>query len=295
MPWTVARLLAWTREYLERSKVESPRLCAEILLAHAMGCQRIALFTRHESVPESAVLDRFREHVKQAATGKPIAYLTGTKEFFALSFDVSPAVLIPRPETEVLVERTIGIAKQAPAETPVRILDIGTGSGCIAIALAKNLPTAQIVAIDISSDALDVARKNATKHGVAERITLHCGDLFAPLAASDAFDIIVSNPPYIALREQSDIPPNVRDFEPHTALFSGEDGFDALRRIVVGARSHLNNGGHLLTEIAYNQSHVARKLFADAGWSEIVCYKDGISHDRVVHARIPAAAAAQVA
>lgn len=296
-PWTVARLLAWTREYFERAKVESPRLCAEILLAHAMGCQRIALFTRYESVPDAATLDRFRENVKQAASGKPIAYLTGHKEFFALAFEVTPDVLIPRPETELLVERAITLAKQhaGGADQPPRILDLGTGSGCIAVSLAKNLPAARLFASDLSAAALAVAQRNAAKHGVAERIDFREGDLLQPWRDADSFDIIVSNPPYIGLREAPSLPSNVRDHEPHAALFAGDDGLAVLRRIVDDGPGFLAPGGQLLTEIAYNQSRAARQLLADAGWSDIVTYKDGLSHERVVHARKPAAASAQVA
>jgi release factor glutamine methyltransferase len=285
--WTVARLLSWTREYFERSGLESPRLCAEILLAHAIQCKRLELYTRHELVPAAEQLGRFRESVKQAATGKPIAYLTGTKDFFSLSFEVTPDVLVPRPETEVLVERTIHLARAR--ETPLRLLDLGCGSGCIAIALARQLPAATICASDISDAALTVARRNAARHEVESRIEFRGGDLLAPWSDAPPFDAIVSNPPYIGLREAAELSPGVRDFEPHAALFAGPDGLDVHRRLAVDARDHMADAGHLLVEVAWNQAAQVRDLLAAAAWTNIQTYRDDLRHERVVHARTAAA------
>src|SRR5262245_28739855 len=166
-PWTVARLLAWTRDYFVQRSIESPRLCAEILLADALGCPRLELYTRHDALPDSGVLERFRDNVREAGRGKPIAYLIGYREFFSLRFAVTPDVLIPRPETEVLVERVISLLK--PLERSGKsLLDVGTGSGCIAIALARNLGDLSIRASDVSAAALSVARQNAAALGVAD-------------------------------------------------------------------------------------------------------------------------------
>ena len=283
-PWTVARLLAWTREYFERSSVESPRLCAEILLSHALNCERIELYTRHEAVPDSGALDRFRGLVKQAADGKPIAYLTGSKEFFSLAFEVSPDVLIPRPETELLVERIVHMVRRGGMKLE-SILDLGTGSGCIAIALARNLPDVKIFASDVSEAALALAQKNAERLGVAQRIEFRAGDLLEPWTDAGPFDAIASNPPYIAEHEAESLPRNVRDFEPRSALFAGADGLDVIRRLVDDSHTQIADGGHLLFEVAYNQAPSVRNLLDETRWRDIVTYRDGAQHERVVHAR----------
>ncbi len=285
-PWTVSRLLAWTRGYFERQGLDSPRLCAEILLADALDCDRIHLFTRFDHTPEEAVLTRFRERVQRAATGYPIAYLIGYKEFFSLRFAVTPEVLIPRPETEVLVERTIGLVREAGLETAT-ILDIGTGSGCIAVALAKHLPGVRITAGDVSAAALKVARENADRHGLGDRITFVESDLFAPLSADfvDGVDIIVSNPPYLATESET-VDAGVRDHEPPGALFGGADGFAVIRRLLAEAPGVLRPGGHLLFEIAFDQSAAVGALLADDLWYDVRCYRDALGHERVMHVRL---------
>lgn len=282
--WTVARLLQWTRAYFERQGLESPRLCAEILLAHALGCERVELYTRYRMVPDKTALRSFREAVRQAAAGRPIAQLTGFKEFFSLRFEVTPDVLIPRPETEVLVERTIHLVRGS-AEPLERILDLGTGSGCIAVSLARYLPTVRLGASDISPAAVEVARRNADRHGVGARIEFRVGDLFAPWADGPPFDVIVSNPPYVGESEAASLPRNVRDFEPPAALFAGADGLDVLRRLIAAAPAHLRAGGHLLVEVGYQQAAAVGALLDEAHWCDIVTYRDALGHERVVHAR----------
>ncbi len=293
-PWTVSRLLAWTRDYLQRHAVESPRLCAELLLAHALACPRLELFTRPELVPSAAQLDGFRTTVREVAAGKPLAYVTGCKEFFSLRFEVSPDVLVPRPETEVLVERMIGLARHGPG-SPRRILDVGTGSGCIAIALARHLPDAQIAAGDISPEALAVARRNAERLGVLPRIDFRVSDLAAAWRDDEPFDALVANPPYIGLDEADSLPRNVRDFEPALALFAGADGMDVLRRLPGEARSVLRGGGHLLVEVSHRQAAAVRRLLSDAGWRDVTGYLDGLRIERVLHARWAPAGEMQVA
>ncbi len=293
-PWTVTRLLDWTRAYFEKHGVDSPRLCAEILLAHAMGCERIELYTRHDAVPAEEALRTFRTAIAEAATGRPIAYLTGSKEFFSLSFEVTPDVLIPRPETEVLVERAIHLVRHAGGRIQ-SILDVGTGSGCIAISLAKHLADVLICASDISKAALEVARRNAERHGLLQRIEFRVSNLFAALEADRRFDMIVSNPPYVAESEAESLPANVRDFEPRVALFAGEDGLAVVRRLITEAPRHLSPGGHMLTEVAYDQSAAVRDLLDESVWSDIVTYRDMLQHERVVHARCRVSEQTQVA
>jgi release factor glutamine methyltransferase len=292
--WPVARLLDWTRGYFEKHGVESPRLCAEILLAHAMGCERIELYTRHNAVPGEEVLGKLRSSVREAAAGRPIAHLTGTKEFFSLQFWVTPDVLIPRPETEVLVERMIRLARHG-REKIESILDVGTGSGCIAVSLAKNLPAVSVFAGDISEAALEVARRNAERHGLLERIEFRAGDLYEPWGPDCRFDAIVSNPPYVAESEAASLPVSVRDFEPGVALFAGADGLDVLRRLIAEAPQYLKPRGHLLTEVAYHQSVAVRSLLSESLWSDIVTYRDALQHERVVHARCRVSEQTQVA
>ncbi len=297
-PWTVARLLSWTREYFTRGGVESPRLCAELLLAHAMGCERIHLYTRHDEVPAEQILAPFRELVREAARGVPIAYLVGTKEFFSLPFSVTRDVLIPRPETEILVERTINLVRSAgPANA--RIIDLGTGSGCIAISLARHLPEARLCASDVSEEALTVARRNAETLDVAQRVELRAGDLFTPWCIADdepaLFDIIVCNPPYVAT-SGAPIDKSVREHEPAGALFAGNDGMEIIRRVLAEAPQHLVAGGHLLLEMAFDQGQRVREQCTSGGyWEKVVTYRDGAGHERVLHAQRGAAEHSQVA
>lgn len=293
-PWTIARLLAWTRDYFQRQNVESPRLCAEILLADALGCERLELYTRHEAVPSDTQLAKYRDAVRQAAKGRPIAYLTGRKEFFSLSFTVTPDVLIPRPETEVLVERVIHLARHGEGRIK-SILDVGTGSGCIAVSLAKHLPEVKVFASDISFAALAVAKQNAERHGVLERISFRETDLVAGWEDAGPFDIIASNPPYIGEYERAELPVNVRDHEPECALFGGDDGLSITRRLVVDAAPLLAPNGHFLMEISYDHPVAVRQLLEDAGWQSIVTYQDAARLERVVHARRAAVDQTQVA
>lgn len=285
-PWTVARLLAWTKDFFTQRGIESPRLCAEILLADAMGCPRLDLYTRHDAVPSDEVLGKFRGNVREAGGGKPIAYLIGYREFFSLRFIVTPDVLIPRPETEVLVERVVSLLKPLD-RADLSLLDVGTGSGCIAITIAKSLSGLRICASDVSEAALAVARQNAERIGVADRIEFRAGDLLAPWADRAPFDVIVSNPPYVATGDANELAANVRDFEPHLALFAGDDGLAIVRRLATDALAAVRPDGHFFVEVAYNQARAACDLLAAAGWTDAVTYRDDLRHERVVHARRP--------
>ena len=282
-PWTIGRLLDWTTKFLQQKGSESPRLDSEVLLAHALGCKRIDLYARHNEEAAEQARQRFRELVRQRVEGCPVAYLVGRKEFFSLEFTVNRAVLIPRPDSECVVDECLRLAKAI--ETPT-ILDIGTGSGCLAVAVAKHHKTAQVTAVDISSEALAVASENARKHGVAERIRFLQGDLFAPISAGERFDFILSNPPYIPHDDIAKLVPGVRDYEPHKALDGGADGFAVFNRLIAEAPPHLKPGGYLLIEIGSPQEGPARERIARyEGYELAKTIHDGSGHPRVLMAR----------
>lgn len=247
--WTVGRILTWTKDYLSKSGASQPRLDAEVLLAHALGKSRIQLYTMYEHVLDDASRAAMRDFVKRRAQHEPVAYLVGHKEFFSLDFDVNSNVLIPRPETELLVMHAIEIAREFHAGQTLRILDLCTGSGCIAVSIAANLPQAQLTACDIHADALAVARRNATRHHVEERITFFEGDLWSALPSSqERFDILVTNPPYILQADLETLEPNVKHHEPRLALDGGTDGMRLIRPILEQAPLYLRPDGWLLME-----------------------------------------------
>lgn len=247
-PWTVGRLLKWTTDFLAARDIDSPRLEAEVLLAHALKCQRIELYTRFDEAPGDDARGTYRSLVKKRSEGMPVAYLVGYKEFYSLPFRVTPDVLIPRPETEFLVIAARDLIKQS--QQPWRVLDVGTGSGILAICLAKQAPKLEVTAVDLSPAALEVARENAQTHGVAERIRFLPSDVYEGLAANEQFDLIVSNPPYITTEEMQHLDADVRDYEPHMALEAGPQGTEVIERLLTGASTRLRPGGHLLFEIS---------------------------------------------
>ena len=281
-PWTIGRLLSWTREFLAGKGAESARLEAELLLAHALGCQRMALYVRHGEQPAEEQKARFKELVQRRVKGEPVARLLGKKEFFSLEFEVTPDVLVPRPDSEWLATECLTLAKgiEAPA-----ILDLGTGSGCLAVAIAKRHKTAQVSAVDVSAAALEVARRNAEKHKVAERVRFYEGDLFAPLPPEARFGFIVSNPPYIPSADVADLAPEVRDHDPRLALDGGADGFAVIGRILAEGGTRLEEGGWLLCEIGHDQAAEAQRRFAAAGWRVEKTLIDNGGHARVLAAR----------
>lgn len=281
--WTVRRVLDWTTGHLEQQQCETPRLDAEILLAHARGCKRIDLYTRFDEILTDEQRSRMRDLVRRRAQAEPVAYLVGHREFFSLDFLVTPDVFIPRPDTETLVMETLQRAK--PIDAP-RILELGTGSGCIPITIAVNHKRARLTTVDLSPPALNVARKNAERHQVTDRITFLEGDLFAPLAEQDRFDLIVSNPPYITDAERETLQADVKLHEPHTALFSGPDGLDHVRRLIIDTPRFLKPGGSLLMEIDSKQaSTVVQLLQSHPDYTEINTHQDLSGRIRVVSAR----------
>jgi release factor glutamine methyltransferase len=248
-PWTIGRLLTWTTDFLRDKGAESPQLDAQVLLAHAKGCTRIQLYTIFDEVAPDALRDKFRALVKERAAGKPVAYLVGQREFFSLPFEVTPDVLIPRPETETLVVRALDLAKERAKGGALHIADVGTGSGILAVTLAKRLPQARVTAIDVSPKALAVAKRNAEKHGVADRITWIEGDVLAGVPSAPTFDLIVSNPPYVLSGEMATLSADVRNYEPALALDGGEQGTDVIERLLPQSAERLRPGGWLLIEI----------------------------------------------
>ena len=284
-PWTIKRLLDWTTEHFEKRDPDNPRLRAEVLLAEALECQRIELYTQFDNVPTGGSLITFREWVKRHAAGEPVAYIVGSKEFYSLRFHVESSVLIPRPETEHLVMETIEMSKRL-GSSPLKIMDVGTGSGCIAIAIAKHLPGSQMSAVDISSAALNVARKNASELLVGQEVDWIESDLFEQVCNDLRFDLIVSNPPYIGTNEQNTVDAVVRDFEPHVALFSGGDGMDVIRRLVGASVERLTDNGFLIFEISPLIEESCRVLIqqtADLDWVKTV--QDYSGHPRVMVAQ----------
>lgn len=289
--WTIGKLLDWTRQHFQSRGIDDARLCAELLLSKAMGCTKITLYTKFNDSPTDEQRTAFRELVKAAADHYPIAYLIGRREFYSLDFKVTPDVLIPRPETELTVEKALAWLKANPLESPT-ILDIGTGSGCIAVTLAKRVPAARVVASDISAGALTVAGENATSHGVNDRIQFVEADLTAlpeGLSPEGGFDLIVSNPPYIATTEEATLPRNVKDYEPHTALFAGDDGLSMYRRIAADVGKLLKPGGLLLLEIGENQGDsVVSMMEETAGLETVGRYADLAGIERTLAFRMPA-------
>ena len=281
--WSVGRLLNWTRDFLKKKGSESPRLDAEVLLAHVLKCERVQLYTRYEEEVGERERSTFRELVKRRADGSPVAYLVGKKEFYSLSFSVSPAVLIPRPDSEFVVVESLTRLKTV--ENP-RCVDVGTGSGCLALACAFHHKSSKFIAIDLSPEALAVARSNGEKHGLLDRVEFREGDLLGPVLGEGPFDLILSNPPYIASEEVLKLEIGVRDHEPHLALDGGVDGLRVVDRLVGQAIPLLKVGGHLILEIGSDQESPVRSLIASHPELELFpTIRDAANHPRVIRAR----------
>jgi release factor glutamine methyltransferase len=285
--WTIGRLLTWTTDYLKGQGVESPRLEAEVLLAHAQSCPRIQLYTEFDHVAEPDVRETYRDLVKRRAAGTPVAYLVGHREFYSLDFRVTSDVLIPRPETEFVVVTALDLVKQHHGpEKSLSIADVGTGSGVLAVCLAKTLTAAHVLALDISPAALDVAQQNARQHGVNERTEWRVSDLLEAADPEQRFDLIVSNPPYVSTAEWEQLAAEVRDHEPHSALVAGPRGDEIIQRLVQQTPRHLAPGGWLLIEISPMLSPRAADWFpADGTFSEPTIVKDLRQLPRVVVAQ----------
>lgn len=281
--WTVGRLLNWTRDFLKKKGSESPRLDAEVLLAFVLSCERVRLYTQFEEEVDEKARSRFRELVKRRSEGAPVAHLVGRKEFYSLSFAVSPAVLIPRPDSEFVVVEALACLKGMEAP---RCVDVGTGSGCLALACVHQHKTARFTAIDLSPEALAVARENARSLNLAERVEFLEGDLLEPVAGQAPFDLILSNPPYIATDVIRSLEPGVRDHEPNLALDGGIDGLRVVARLIDQSIPLLRPGGQLILEIGSDQEEPVRELIATHELLELAStVRDAANHPRVVLAR----------
>ncbi|MGZ0169232.1 MAG: peptide chain release factor N(5)-glutamine methyltransferase [Planctomycetales bacterium] len=281
--WTVKKVLDWTIGHLKQHGSESPRLDAEILLAHARGCQRIQLYTQYDTPLEPDERATMRDLVRRRATLEPVAYLVGFREFFGLDFEVEPGVLIPRPDTESLVVTALEVLNELSSPS---VLDICTGTGCVPIAIASNCEAAVLTAIELDDHVHQIAQRNIQKHELTNRISLLQGDLFSPLSSDASFDVITANPPYVTDEEMNTLQPDVRLHEPQLALRGGSDGLDIVRRLIAESPLRLTDGGTLLLEIGDQQSEAVTQLFADANkYEPAQIVKDLGGHSRVVWAR----------
>jgi len=288
-PRALADYLRLAADYLKTSGSTSPRLDAELLLGHVLGLDRVALYVNFDRplVPEE--VDAFRELLRRRARGTPIAYILGRKPFLDTTLVVGPGVLIPRPETELLVEAAVGWLRERPGD---RLLaaDVGTGSGAVAVGIALSEPRTHVIAVDISADAVRTARINVERHRLNERVEVMEGDLLAPVAKSPrasqyvgGLDAVVSNPPYIASGEWGALPKDVRDFEPRLALDGGPDGLAVYRRLIPMAAQALRPGGLLALEIGAGQGPALTALLArDGRWRDVRVQQDYAGHDRIV-------------
>src|SRR4051794_33634982 len=252
--WTVRRILEWTTGFFTRKNLDAPRLSAELLLSHVLAAPRIKLYTEYERPLTEHELSRMRTLVQRATEEEPIAYLTGRAHFFNLEFEVTRDVLIPRPDTETLVENVLQTVRHQPGMESPRVIDLCTGSGCIAAAIAHHLKTATVLATDISPAAVKIARRNIEQLGLADRVVVEEGDLFAPLqhlVDVQPFHLIVANPPYIRTSDLASLDRSVREYEPLQALDGGLDGLTLHRRILGEASDRLLPGGRVFLEIAF--------------------------------------------
>jgi len=276
--------MLWSAGYLEEKGVERARLDAEYLLAHVLGVGRLQMYLQHERPLEPGELDAFRPLLKRRAAREPLQYILGRQAFRDLDLEVGPGVLIPRPETERLVEVVLAWAR-AGRRSGLTGLDIGTGSGAIALALLAEGPFEGFVATDTSPDALAVAARNRDAQGMGERLRLRSGSFLEPVAPGECFDVVVSNPPYVAERDRAALAPEVAEWEPAGALFAGRDGLDALRRLVADAGNALRADGLLALEVGDGQAPAVTDLVRDCGvYRDVAVHRDLTGRERVVTA-----------
>jgi len=281
-PWTTLDLVKWTAGYFKGHQVENARSEAEILLAHTLKARRIDLYLNHDKPLCEGELKHFKSLIKRRVDGEPVAYITGTREFWSLALAVNPSVLIPRPETECLVEAVLPFL-DGHAGLMKRVLEMGAGSGAVIIALAHEHPEHRYVAMDRSITALQTARKNARMHKVDSRIDWFCGDWEAALAPDrEAFDLVVSNPPYIRSRDIDGLQPEIRNYEPRMALDGDRDGLRCIRHIIESAHRYLRPGGLVALEMGYDQKKDIQAIAGEVGkYGPPQIIKDYSGHDRV--------------
>lgn len=280
MTWTVTAVLQWTTEHFKKNRIPTPRLDAELLMAHVLKTDRVGVYTRYDRPLDSEERRMFRERINRRLKHEPIAYITGHREFFSLDFLVCPGVLIPRPDTEVLVEKALEMRKSF-GEQKIYVLDIGTGSGNIAVSLASRMSSDKITACDLSGQAISIAKENARRLKT-NSIEFLQGNLFAPVRGKQ-FDMIVSNPPYIDRGEYKTLEADIRNFEPKMALDGGYDGLDFYRRIIGESKIHLKKDGIILLEIGAFQADAVINIFAaSASVNYCQTQKDYAGHNRVI-------------
>jgi release factor glutamine methyltransferase len=281
--WTILEILKWTTAYFQDKGVSEPRASAEVLLAHALNLSRLDLYLRYDQPLSPQELARFKGFVQRRRAGEPTAYLTGHREFWSLNFKVTPAVLIPRPETETLVEAVLQVLKP---ETENWSLEVGVGSGALIIALARELPQTRWVGIDISGEALGIARENAENHGVQGRISFLRADLLGAFKPGPRFSLLVANLPYVPRPVWEQLPKDIKDYEPREALLGGADGLDLIRPLVKEAPGHLLSGGWLALEVADGMAPQVADLLQETGaYGQIEAIPDYQQVPRVVRAR----------
>ena len=280
--WTVQGILEWTTGFLKQKGVESPRLEAELLLAHARKCPRIRLYTDFNAPLTDTERATMRELVQRRAKREPLAYIVGAREFYGRSFEVGPGVLIPRPETESLIDACLD---RIPKDASCHIVEVGFGSGCIAITLAKQRPMCSVTATELSDKAMEIAARNVVRHGVTDRVTLLAGDLLQPVnSRRELFDGLVSNPPYIREDERETLQPEVVQHEPSEALFAGEDGLSVVRRIIEQAPSVLKPGAFIAIEVDPSQCRSVASLLIAGRFQATTVKRDLNGNERIVEA-----------
>lgn len=282
---TVLELIELAAGYLAGRGIDSARLDAEVLLGHTLGLDRVGLYVNFDRPLETHEVDAYRRVIAERGQRKPVAQITGVREFYSYELTVTPDVLIPRPETELLVETVLAYVKHLQARRPghvPRIVDVGTGSGAIAVVLAAELPEADVWAIDCSPDALRVAQQNAARLGVSDRVTFRQGQWLQPVATEKPFDVVVSNPPYIPSAQIEQLMPEVRLFEPRLALDGGVDGLDSYRELLPAARHVVGPGGMVAVEVGDGQAEQVAAIGRKAGWSKYVVHNDLAGKGRVV-------------
>jgi release factor glutamine methyltransferase len=284
--WTVEAVLRWATEDFRARGIDTARLDAELLLAHALGTTRLQLVIDAKRPLDPSELEKMRELVRRRRAREPVAYLLGRREFYGRTFRVDARVLVPRPDTETLVD--VALEGTRHVSLSMRALDLCTGSGCVAISLARERPTSFVVGTDVSTDALAVAQDNALRLG-AYNLAFRHGDLFGPLDPAWRFDVVVSNPPYIPTHEIASLDADVRDFEPRLALDGGDDGLAFLRRIVDGARAWLAAGGLLAVEVGAGEAEQVATLFTENGFAGVQVRRDYGRIERVVSGVLKAA------
>jgi release factor glutamine methyltransferase len=289
--WTIIKLLKWTTSYFESRDIDGPRIEAEILLAHALQLQRIDLYLQYDQPLSTNELSRFKDFIRRRINREPVAYIVGSKEFWSMDFMVTKDVLIPRPETEFLVETALNLLPQDsasnPTLTPKRILELGTGSGAVVLALASMRPDQLFFASDRITSAVNLAKQNAEHHGIKSRVSFICADWFEPFKDKrPAFDMIVSNPPYVPSRVVVKLQPEIVKYEPISAIDGGEDGLSCLRYIINNAHFYIQRKGHLLLEIGHDQRDDVQKIVDQcAKYEKVVYTKDYSGYDRVIQMR----------